>query len=414
MGGDAGGGGAAVTFTTPDGTTYEYTGDTVRITQPGDSVTIEDANTLPPADPEEGVVNQRILREQGQQPPGPETPPEQTPPSNPADACSFSADTPVATPSGEHAIGSLQVGDEVTAYDPASGQTSTQTVQHVWINHDSDLVDVTLATDASGQSQGTIDPGSDKHQHAGVIAPDQRTPPSTDGAAVEGSAPSPTTETVHTTANHPWLTADRGWVAAGDLTVGEQVVRADNSAARVVGVRVVPGAADYYNLTVSRLHTYTVGESHAVVHNTDCFPNLTKDQINQGIAQAQRASNGTNAGAVAQLAANGNVVGRGFVAELGEGGVGAPFAPDQRLSPFAGPGLINCAEGYCLLHVGEPEGPIDLYSWHAEYPNCGTCLGSFENWADLYGQPIRVIHQIGNDPPDIIGTFYPSQWGEIP
>jgi hypothetical protein len=32
---------------------------------------------------------------------------------------------------------------------------------------------------------------------------------------------------------------------------------------------VRPGAADYYNLTVSVLHTYAVGASHAVVHNTE-------------------------------------------------------------------------------------------------------------------------------------------------
>ena len=31
----------------------------------------------------------------------------------------------------------------------------------------------------------------------------------------------PGAETVHTTANHPWLTTDRGWVPAGDLRPGE-------------------------------------------------------------------------------------------------------------------------------------------------------------------------------------------------
>lgn len=32
------------------------------------------------------------------------------------------------------------------------------------------------------------------------------------------------TETPHTTANLPWLTADRGWVPAGALPPGEWVV----------------------------------------------------------------------------------------------------------------------------------------------------------------------------------------------
>lgn len=44
---------------------------------------------------------------------------------------SFSADTLVATPSGERAIGTLKVGDQVTAYDPTTGKSSTQTVQHL-------------------------------------------------------------------------------------------------------------------------------------------------------------------------------------------------------------------------------------------------------------------------------------------
>ncbi len=65
---------------------------------------------------------------------------------------SFAPATPVATPSGEQAIGSLAVGDTVTAYDPTSGKTSTQTVQHVFLNHDTDLLDVAVATaDTSGQ-----------------------------------------------------------------------------------------------------------------------------------------------------------------------------------------------------------------------------------------------------------------------
>lgn len=39
------------------------------------------------------------------------------------------------------------MGDQVTAYDPATGKSSTQTVQHVWVNHDNDLLDVTLHED---------------------------------------------------------------------------------------------------------------------------------------------------------------------------------------------------------------------------------------------------------------------------
>ncbi|HEV2237494.1 MAG TPA: hypothetical protein VGR57_12600 [Ktedonobacterales bacterium] len=53
-----------------------------------------------------------------------------------------------------------------------------------------------------------------------------------------GSQAPPPDETIHTTANHPWLTADRGWVLAGDLRLGERVVRLDGAAVRARSERV--------------------------------------------------------------------------------------------------------------------------------------------------------------------------------
>ncbi len=182
---------------------------------------------------------------------------------------SFAPDTLVATPSGEQAIGSLQVGDQVTAYDPSSRQTSAQTVEHVWINHDSDLMDVTLAAgDAQQQAQqgnGT----NGKVQEVAVASHGLRAPP-TDGHESSDASGLSSSETIHTTAKHPWLTADRGWEPAGQLAIGERVVRADGTAATIVTPHVRPGAADYYNLTVSQLHTYAVGAGQYVVHN--CKP----------------------------------------------------------------------------------------------------------------------------------------------
>ncbi len=82
-----------------------------------------------------------------------------------------------------------------------------------------------------------------------------------------GSQAPPSDETICTTANLPWLTADRDWVPAGNLRPGERVVRLDGTAATVVALAVRPGVADYDNLTVSQLHTYAVGGDRAVVHN---------------------------------------------------------------------------------------------------------------------------------------------------
>src|SRR5581483_10766176 len=68
-------------------------------------------------------------------------------------ALSFAASTLVATPSGERAISSLQVGDTVNAYDPTTGRPSTQTVEATYINHDTDLLDVTLHPTVSAASE---------------------------------------------------------------------------------------------------------------------------------------------------------------------------------------------------------------------------------------------------------------------
>jgi hypothetical protein len=48
---------------------------------------------------------------------------------------------------------------------------------------------------------------------------------------------------------------------------------------------VHPGSADYYNLTVSNLHTYAVGDSQAVVHN--CAKPLAARMADIGVDTAQ-------------------------------------------------------------------------------------------------------------------------------
>ncbi len=171
------------------------------------------------------------------------------------------------------AIGSLKVGDQVTAYDPSTGKSSTQTVQHVWLNHDTDLLDVTLHEDGHGTQASS----SDKTQQVATKA--------------HGSQAPPSDETIHTTQKHPWLTTDRGWVPAGELRVGEQVVELGGRTATIAALAVRPGAATYYNLTVSTLHTYGVGTSRAVVHNANCVGNTVNNAKARGLEKALEKAN---------------------------------------------------------------------------------------------------------------------------
>jgi len=174
---------------------------------------------------------------------------------------SFAPETPVATPSGEQAIASLNVGDQVEAYDPTTGISKAEPIQHVFINHDTNLVDVTLAND-----KPTTPAMQQKQQQTATAAHDSQAPPSS--------------ETIHTTTEHPFLTNDRGFVDAVKLVSGEHVTKLDGSLGVVVAVQVVPGQATRYNLTVKDIHTYAVGIDQWVVHNVGCNRSALNSAMN--------------------------------------------------------------------------------------------------------------------------------------
>ncbi|MGW1915698.1 RHS repeat-associated core domain-containing protein [Streptomyces sp. NPDC002076] len=150
--------------------------------------------------------------------------------------CSFSPDTKVLMGNGKtKPIGKIKVGDRVQAANPKTGRhQGARAVQHVWINHDHDLIDLTIRT-------------KDGH-----------------------------TATVHTTANHPfWDDTTHTWVPAGRLRHGNALNTAINGHAYVVSTHPTPGLADRWNLTIQQLHTYYVlaGETPVLVHNSGgCIP----------------------------------------------------------------------------------------------------------------------------------------------
>ena len=61
----------------------------------------------------------------------------------------------------------------------------------------------------------------------------------------------------------------RGWVAAGDLNVGDEVYLIDGSAAYVTGAELeqLEEPITVYNLEVEGLNTYFVGDKAILVHN---------------------------------------------------------------------------------------------------------------------------------------------------
>jgi RHS repeat-associated protein len=148
-----------------------------------------------------------------------------------AGACSFTPTTPVLMTDGKtKQIGKIKPGDRVEAADPNTGKhQGPHTVTATHVNHDDDLIDLTLQTD--------------RRQ----------------------------TSVVHTTSKHPfWDDTIHTWIPAGRLAPGHDLITAADQHVRILGVTVVPGAADMYNLTVDELHTYYVmaGSTPVLVHNT--------------------------------------------------------------------------------------------------------------------------------------------------
>ena len=78
-------------------------------------------------------------------------------------------------------------------------------------------------------------------------------------------------ETLDTTPEHPFFTSERGWVAAGELLVGEHVRRLDGSWGVIEQLTIEARPVVMYNLTVARAHTFFVGDEGWLVHNA-CGP----------------------------------------------------------------------------------------------------------------------------------------------
>ena len=135
---------------------------------------------------------------------------------------SFSVDTEVATLEGPQAIGSLEVGDLVLAYDEETGTTGYYRVTAVLVHEDPVIEYLTI-----------------------------------DG------------EQLQTTPEHPFYTQEAGWewVDGGSLWRGAHVRKADGRYGVVQAVEMVQQPQVMYNLTVAEAHTFFVGDGQWLVHN---------------------------------------------------------------------------------------------------------------------------------------------------
>jgi RHS repeat-associated protein len=159
--------------------------------------------------------------------------------------CSFDADTAVATPEGERPIASIRPGDEVYGKDPRTGVVAAFRVLETMATPDEEVIAVSVGS-ATGES-----------------------------------------ETILTTPNHPFHVVGRGFVEAGALRAGEDVVTTRSGAVIVEALRSVTRAT-MYNLDVDGFDTFLVGASQLLVHN-HCARSAGSGGANQGGAVLDRS-----------------------------------------------------------------------------------------------------------------------------
>ncbi|MGW1894199.1 IPT/TIG domain-containing protein [Streptomyces sp. NPDC002004] len=164
---------------------------------------------------------------------------------------SFTADTPVLMADGTRKpIKDVEIGDEVTATDPSSGETGPRTVTAlIKGSGDKQLVDITLDTD---------DPSSTK------------------------------TDTVTATDGHPfWVPKLHQWVDAGHLQTGQWLQTSSGTWIQIAAVRHYRARTTVYNLTVNDQHTYYVlaGATPVLVHNSGGCGWATRQETAGDVAQ---------------------------------------------------------------------------------------------------------------------------------
>jgi Pretoxin HINT domain len=168
-----------------------------------------------------------------------------------ASSChSFDPDTKVLMAAGTaRAIKDIEVGDEVAATDPATGQTTAQPVTTLHLNNDTDLTDLTITVAASG-----------------AVVQSARNAANESDGTIRG----PTTSVLHTTAHHPfWDATAHTWVGAGALIVGHGLRTVDGRAVKVTAARSFASQKIMRDLTVAHVHSYYViaGTVPVLVHN---------------------------------------------------------------------------------------------------------------------------------------------------
>ncbi|GIK59105.1 MAG: hypothetical protein BroJett015_47680 [Chloroflexota bacterium] len=144
--------------------------------------------------------------------------------------CSFSAETLVMTEDGLVPISEVSLETLVLAYNEETGEIGYYPVVAIWSHEDPVIVFLTI-----------------------------------DG------------ETIVTTPNHPFFTAEGEWEQAANLQPGDEIRDAAWGTGTVEAITFTATPQTMYNFTVAAAHTYSVGDGQWLVHNDCKLPTAVSD-----------------------------------------------------------------------------------------------------------------------------------------
>ncbi|MEV8517869.1 LamG-like jellyroll fold domain-containing protein [Dactylosporangium sp. NPDC051484] len=185
-------------------------------------------------------------------------------------------------------IEDVEVGDQVAATDPETGATQPKPVTKLWLNHDTELTDVTVRVVVSADAKPVASTSSSSTSSDSTLRLAKA------GAALVAAAAAvagETTTVLHTTQHHPfWNRTTNTWVNAADLKPGDELKTDDGANVEVTDVSNFTSAKDMRDLTVADVHTYyvlTAGQP-VLVHNVNLVKpgactsaTMTPDQLGE-------------------------------------------------------------------------------------------------------------------------------------
>ncbi len=135
----------------------------------------------------------------------------------------FTEDTLIKTEDGYKEIKDIEVGDLVYSEDPLTGEKGLKKVTNVFVNETSVIVRVFVED-----------------------------------------------EEIETTPTHPFWVIGKGWVAAGDMEVGDKVYLYSGEGREIKELKFeyLDSPIKVYNFEVEDWHTYFVSEQDVFVHNS--------------------------------------------------------------------------------------------------------------------------------------------------